>query len=215
MPAFTPLTPEILAASVADRAEALTGSVCIAVSAPDAADPVEFAQRVATELRTRGRAADVVDLHDFVRPASLRLEHGRTDPYSYRHDWFDYAAVDREVLRAVREHQRWLPRLWDERTDRSARERPRRAAEDQILVVAGPMLLGRGLDFDVTVVLTMSRAALERRTRPEDHWTIDAVLEHEHDAVLDHAVLDHSGADADVLVRYDHPTRPAVRTRYD
>lgn len=69
------------------------------------------------------------------------------------------------------------------------------------------MLLGRGLDFDVTVVLTMSRAALERRTRPEDHWTIDAVLEH--------AVLDHSGADADVLVRYDHPTRPAVRTRYD
>ena len=140
------------------------------MSAPDAADPVEFAQRVATELRTRGRAADVVDLHDFVRPASLRLEHGRTDPYSYRHDWFDYAAVDREVLRAVREHRRWLPRLWDERTDRSARERPRRAAKDQILVVAGPMLLGRGLDFDVTVVLTMSRGALERRTRPEDHW---------------------------------------------
>lgn len=200
MAAFTPLTPEILTISVADRAAALTGRVCVAVNAPDAADPVEFAQRVATELRTRGRAADVVDLHDFVRPASLRLEHGRTDPYSYRHDRFDYAAVDREVLRAVREHQRWLPRLWDERTDRSARERPRRAAEDQILVVAGPILLGRGLDFDVTVVLTMSRGALERRTRAEDHWTIDAVLEHDE-------------TDADVLVRYDHPTRPAVRTR--
>ncbi|MBS9372505.1 hypothetical protein [Rhodococcus sp. B50] len=200
MPSFTPLTPEALAVSVADRAEALTGTVCVAVSAPDAADPVELARRIAAELRTRGRAADVVELHDFVRPASLRLEHGRTDPYSYRHDWFDYTALDREVVRALREQHRWLPRLWDEDTDRSARELPRGAAHDQVLVVAGPMLLGRGLDFDVTVSLTMSRGALERRTRTEDHWTITALLEH-------------GETDADVLVRYDHPTRPAAQTR--
>ena len=200
MPSFTPLTPEALTVSVADRAESLTGTVCVAVSAPDAADPVELARRITTELRTRGRAADVVSLHDFVRPASLRLEHGRTDPHSYRHDWFDYAALDREVVRALHEQRRWLPRLWAEDTDRSARELPRPAAHDQVLVVAGPMLLGRGLDFDVTVSLTMSRGALERRTRAGDHWTITALLEH-------------GETDADVLVRYDHPTRPAARTR--
>ncbi|MEU5840571.1 hypothetical protein [Rhodococcus sp. NPDC047139] len=201
MPSFSPVDPEALVVAVADRAASLGGRVCVAVSAPDAADPMTFAQQVATELRIRGRASDVVALHDFVRPASLRLEHGRTDPDSYRHEWFDYAALDREVLRGLREHGRWLPRLWDEGTDRSARAVLHPAADDQILLVAGPMLLGRGLDFDVSVVLTMSRGALERQTRTEDHWTIDALLEH-------------VDTDPDILVRYDHPARPAARQKF-
>jgi len=201
MPSFTPLTPRALSAAVAERAGSLIGRACIAVSAPDAADPVEFAHRLAADLRLRGRATDVVALHDFVRPASVRLEHGRTDPDSYRHGWFDYDALDREVLRSLRERGRWLPRLWDEDTDRSAREHSREAADAQILVVAGPMLLGRGLAFDLTIALTMSRGALERRTRPEDRWTVDPLLTH-------------VCTDADVLVRYDHPDRPAVLQRW-
>lgn len=200
MPSFTPMTPEALVVAVADRAATPGGPVCVAVSAPDAAEPVTFARRVVTELKLRGRASEVVALHDFVRPASLRLEHGRADPDVYRQDWFDYPALEREVLRALREHRRWLPRLWDEASDRSARERRRPAVDDQILVVAGPMLLGRGLDFDVSVALTMSRGALERRTPAEDHWTIDALLEH-------------TETEADIVVRYDHPARPAVHRR--
>ncbi|MBO0856075.1 MAG: hypothetical protein J2P18_20175, partial [Nocardia sp.] len=68
-----------------------------------------------------------------------------------------------------------------------------------VLVVAGPMLIGRGLDFDVTVRLHMSEAALRRWTDPDQLWTIPA-LRHFH------------SEPADFEVRWDHPDRPALRT---
>ncbi|UYP20719.1 hypothetical protein OED52_09480 [Rhodococcus sp. Z13] len=199
MPSFTPVTPGSLVVAIADRAAAHPGLRCVAISGADASEPVALARPVADHLRGRGRPADVVDLHDYVRPASLRFEHGRTDPHSYRWEWFDYDALDREVLRSFRERGRWLPRLWDESTDRSARVRPRPAADDQVLIVAGPMLLGRGLGFDLSVTLVMSRGALDRRTGEPERWTIPVLLDHD------------AETEADLVVRYDHPDRPALR----
>ncbi|MEE2031975.1 nucleoside/nucleotide kinase family protein [Rhodococcus chondri] len=200
MARFTPISPVELAEAIAERAAALEPRVCVAISAADAAAPTALADDVAARLRVAGRAADVVSLHDFVRPASLRLEHGHTDPASYRWDWFDYGALDREVVRALHDRHRWLPRLWDEDCDRSARAQRIEAPAGQVLVVAGPMLLGRGLSFDLTVQLRMSRAALERRTSDVHRWTIAPLLEHD------------ASADADIVVKYDHPDRPAVRS---
>ncbi|MEV0246398.1 hypothetical protein AB0H76_07420 [Nocardia sp. NPDC050712] len=201
MPEFTAITPTGLADLIAARAAALPGAAVLAIDGADAADPVALAGQVADRLRTGGRPAEVIALHDFVRPASLRLEYDRADEFTYRTAWFDYEALNREVLVALRQHGQWLPALWDERTDRSARARIRPAAPDTVLLVAGPMLLGRALDFDLTVSLRMSAGALRRRTAPADLFTVEALGAHQ----------DAHAAEPDILVAWDHPDRPAVR----
>ncbi|MFB8007190.1 hypothetical protein [Nocardia sp. NPDC056000] len=198
MPEFTAITPDALTRLVADHANELTGFAVIAIDGADAAEPTALAGSVAELLRAAGRPAEVVALHDFVRPASVRLEFDREDEYTYRTGWFDYAALNREVLKPLRDSGRWLPALWNEHTDRSARARIRTALPGTILLIAGPMLLGRGLDFDVTVGLRMSEAALRRRTAAESQFTIPALLEQQR--------LEEPG----LRVAWDHPDRPAI-----
>ncbi|WP_194814093.1 hypothetical protein [Nocardia sp. XZ_19_385] len=201
MPEFTAITPPALADLIAARAADLPGHAVVAIDGADAADPIALAQQVAERLRTAGRPADAVSLHEFVRPASLRLEYEPTDEFTYRTAWFDYDGVNREVLVALRQHGRWLPALWDERTDRSARARIRTAAPDTVLLLAGPMLLGRNLDFDLTVTLRMSEGALRRRTDPAELFTVEALLAYQKTHHIE----------PDILVAWDHPDRPAVR----
>ncbi|WP_159837967.1 hypothetical protein [Nocardia sp. CY41] len=201
MPRFLPITPDSLVERVSRPVLTATSHTVIAVDGADAADPVALARRIVAALRDTGRSADVVSLHDYVRPASLRMEFGRTDEMSYRTTWFDYAALRREVIDALRGHGRWLPALWDEAADRSARAAIRTALPATTLVVAGPMLAGRRLDADVTVRLDLSEAALHRRTPPEAQWTIPALLRH--DAENPFAPT--------FFVRWDHPDRPALR----
>lgn len=201
MPDFTALTPDALLELVAERAGALPGYAVVAVDGADAAEPLRVASGAADLLRTRGRPAEVISLHDFVRPASVRLEYDRDSEFTYRTGWFDYAAVHREVVTSLRDSGRFLPALWNERTDRSARARIRDAADSTVLFVAGPMLLGRGLDFDLTVALRMSEGALRRRTDPAHGFTVDGLLEFQREHI----------ERADILVAWDHPDRPAVQ----
>lgn len=202
MATYEPITPDRLEQMCADVAELHSGIHIMAIDGADAARPVDLAERVATRLTTRGRAAAVVSTADFLRPASLRLEYGHTDTESYRTIWFDHDALRREVIDAVRDHGRWLPRLWNAPRDRSFRDAPRPAAADQVILIAGPLLLGSGLDVDTTIALLMSEGALRRHTPPGMAWTIPALLAGAEDAPR-----------ADIDVRYDHPDRPAIRMR--
>ncbi|MEV6387687.1 hypothetical protein [Nocardia xishanensis] len=200
MPQFVPITQDGLADLLVDRVSALPGRRLIAVDGADAAQPAAFARLAAERLRGTGRSAEVLSLHDYVRPASLRMEFGREDEYSYRTAWFDYDAVRREVVGALREHGRWLPALWDEAADRSARAAVRAAPADLVLFLAGPMLLGRDLAFDLTVRLDLSEAALRRGTPRDEHWTIPALLRY-----------DRENPEMPTLsARWDHPDRPAL-----
>ncbi|MGW4768343.1 hypothetical protein ACWEO2_09920 [Nocardia sp. NPDC004278] len=201
MPHFDPISHTGLVELLTDRIREISGRAVIAIDGADAAEPLAIADRIATALRDTGRAAEVVSLHDYIRPASLRMEFGRTDEMSYCAAWFDYAALDREVIRALREDARWLPALWDEDRDRSARSPVRSAAPDTVLLIAGPMLFGRGLSFDLAVRLDMSEAALRRRTAPEAQWTIPAILRHDRD----------NPYAPTFFIRWEHPDRPALR----
>ncbi len=201
MPTFTPISPTALARLVADRLVELPGRRVLAVDGADAAEPVELGRRIVAALTDRGRSAAVVSVHDFVRPASLRMEYGRDDEWSYRTAWFDYAALRREILDAVRADGRWLPALWDEQRDRSARAAIRPAQADLVLVLAGPMLLGRGLDFDLTLRLELSEQAALRLTPADQRWTLPAVRDHTAE----------NPEDATWTVRWDHPDRAALR----
>ena len=72
-----------------------------------------------------------------------------------------------------------------------------------MLVVSGSLLLGRSLPFDRTVHLLVSPAARERRTPPDQAWTLPAFDAYERD--VDPASV------ADVVIRADDPRHPAVR----
>ncbi|MFP5021143.1 nucleoside/nucleotide kinase family protein [Pseudonocardia phyllosphaerae] len=198
--AFRPVDRDGLAAHVVERVLALPGRVRILVDGAPPAGPVALAATVAERLRAHGRDALAVDADDFLRPASVRLEHGRTDPDMFLDGWLDEPALRREVLGA---HGRVLPRLRDTARDRAYRDDPVELAGDGVVLLAGGRLLGRGLPAELTVHLRMSPAALRRRLDDSLTWTAPAYDRYEAEG--------DPGAYADVLVTADHPERPALR----
>lgn len=204
-PAYQSLSPAALAAMLARRclSEATQPHLRVAVDGADAARPGVLADAVADIVRAGGRPCARVSLADWLRPASLRLEHGRADPDSYRYGWFDLDALQREVLRPLGPggSGSWLPTRWDPVTDRATRQRRQPAAPGTVLLVSGPMLLGAGLDFELTAHLHLSEAALHRRTPDDLQWSVSALVAHERD----------TAATPDWFVRADHAERLALR----
>jgi len=202
---ITPVTPALLVTEVADLVAARPGRVRLVVDGPPPTRPQALAAAVVEELRARGRAALVVDADDYLRPASLRLEYGRADPDTFLDDRLDLGGLRREVLgpAAPDGSGRVLPRLWDARADRAHRDAYVTVPRDGVVVLAGGLLLGRGLPLDLAVHLRMSPAALARTTPGDEAWTLPAYARYE----AEHAPADR----ADLLVLADHPDRPAVR----
>lgn len=203
----TPVGPALLADEVTALVAARPGRVRLAVDGPPPTGPRALADAVAERLHTRGRRAVVVDAGDYLRPASVRLERGRTDPDEFLDGWLDEGGLRREVLdpAAPDGSGRVLPRLWDARRDRAHRDRPVTLPADGVVVLAGGLLLGRGLPFDVAVHLRMGTAALGRRIAPEEAWTLPAYARYEEERA--------PAETADLLVLADHPERPAIRHR--
>jgi hypothetical protein len=201
----TPVTPALLVTEVADLVAAHAGRVRLAVDGAPPTRPRDLADAVAVELRTRGRAVVVVDAGDYLRPASLRLEYGRTDPDTFLDGWLDVGGLRREVLdpAAPAGSGRVLPRLWDARADRAHRDRYVDLPTDGVVVLAGGLLLGRDLPLDLSVHLRMTAAALARRLPDDVAWTLPAYVRYETERA--------PGAEADLLVLADHPDRPAVQ----
>jgi hypothetical protein len=200
------ISPTLLVERVADRIAALPRAswVRVAVDGAPVAEPDRLAEELVAPLRLRGRAVLRVSAHDFLRPASLRFEFGRTDPDVFYTEWFDISGLTREVLAPLAPGGtgRVLPALWDAATDRARRAAYVDLPPGAVLLLDGPFLLGRGLPFDLTVHLWLSPAALARRTPPERSWTLPAYARYEREA-------DPAGT-ADVVVRADDPRRPAL-----
>lgn len=196
MTTYTPVSPARLVQLIADAALALPGPfTTVVVDGADAADPLALAHAVMEAVRADGRFAAVVDLHDFVFPASIRFEYGREDEQSYRERWFDLAALRPEVLEPWRASGRWLPRLWDEASDRSARAPGASAPGPGVLIVAGPLLLANSTEADLRVALRMSPAALHRKTPADQHFTVSLLETRE---------------PAEFVVGWDHPEHPTL-----
>ncbi len=203
----TPTTRAALADEIVELVAARSGRVRLVLDGPAPARPGELAAEVATALRARGRATVVIDAADFLRPASVRLEQGRTDPDALLSRWLDEQALRREVLdpAAPGASGQVLPRLWNTRTDRAYRDSYTALPDDGVLVLHGALLLGRGLPAELGVHLRMSRAALERALPEGERWTVAAHVRHDEE---------NEPSAADLLVLADHPDRPAVqRTR--
>ena len=203
-----PLTPDALGEALADRVGELPlpegGRLRVAVDGAPAAGTGPLADAVAEALRLRGRPVLRVGAADFLRPASLRLEYGHRDADAYYDGWLDTNALFREVFDPLEPGGSGLalPRLWDARADRAVRARPLPVPPGGVLLLDGPLLLGRWLPLDLSVHLWLSPAALARRTPADEQWTLPAFARYEDEVRPAEA--------ADLVVRADDPRRPAL-----
>ena len=201
-----PISPELLVEHVAEAVGRLPKDAPAAV-ALDGAPPTgtgELAEALVGALNLRGRAAVHVAASDYLRPASLRLELGREDPDLFYTEWLDLKAIEREVLGPLGPGggARVLPRLWDARADRAYRAQYVQLGPGGVVLLDGSFLLGAGLSFDLTVHLSISAAALARRTAPEQAWTLPAYRRYQDEA--------RPAEYADIVVRCDDPRHPAL-----
>ena len=202
---YRPISPASLAEELTDRIDALTDRRRIAVAVDGAAgatETTELADALVDPLRLRGHATLRVSAHDFLRPASLRFEHGRTNPDARYIDWLDLGALRREVLDPLAEDGSGevLPALWDAERDRATRAARVPLPPGGVVLIDGELLLGAGLAFDLAVHLWLSPAALRRRV-PEA-WALPAYERYEAEVG--------PGTLADVVVRVDDPRHPAL-----
>jgi hypothetical protein len=210
-PAPAPIAPELLPELLTGLCLAAvgTGRLRVVLDGLAAAGPGRLADALVAPLRAAGVRAARVSAGDFLRPAALRFEYGRTDPDALLDRWLDTGALTREVLRPWETGdgpRRWLPALWDPVTDRSVRAPSQDVpAGPAVLLLDGALLLGRGLPLDLTVHLHLSRSARARALGPDEAWALPAYARYDDEA----APLDR----ADVVIRMDHPTRPAVTVR--
>lgn len=204
-----PITPELLVTELADRlaGAAAPGRLRVALDGPPAAEPDTLGAALVAPLRAAGRPVLHVRAADFLRPASIRLEHGRTNPDAYYEGWVDEAGLRREVLDPAGPDGsgRLLPSLWDAAADRASRAPYVDLPPGGVVLVSGALLLGGGLPFDVTVHLVLSPAALDRRTDPELRWTLPAFARYADEVA--------PASFADVVVRADDPRHPALVER--
>jgi hypothetical protein len=203
------ISPRLLVERLADRIADFPRDqwVRVALDGAPAAEPGRLAGELIDPLRLRGRAALRVSADDFLRPASLRLEFGRTDPDVYYDEWLDTRALVREVLGPLEPGGtgKVLPALWDADRDRASRAEYTTLPPGGVLLLDGALLLGRGLPFAFTVHLWLSPAALARRTAPDAAWTLPAYDRYESEADPLRA--------ADIVVRMDDPRHPALVNR--
>ena len=169
--ASAPITPERLVAELADRlagTAARTGPAAGGRRRRPRRRPDALAAALVDPLRAPGRPVLHVRATDFLRPASVRLEQGRTNPDAYYEGWVDEAGLRREVLDPAGPDGvgRLLPSLWDADADRASRAGYVDLPPGGVVLVSGALLLGGGLPFDVTVHLELSPAALAPAYRP-------------------------------------------------
>jgi hypothetical protein len=213
-----PISPPLLVEHLADRivgldspdqrrADQTGGSwTRVALDGARVAEPGRVADDLVSALRLRGRPALHVSAWDFLRPASLRLEFGRSDPDVFYTEWLDAKGLIREVLGPLEQDGggRVLPALWDAGTDRAGRAGYVELPPGGVLLLSGTFLLGRALPFELAVHFWMTAAALARRTAPDEQWTLPAYDRYEDEA--------DPVRSADVVVRCDDPARPALVT---
>jgi hypothetical protein len=206
-----PVAPALLAEQFADWIAGWSGFagpgprwLRVGFDGAPAARPGALADAVTNPLLVRGKHATRVDLSDFPRPASVRLEFGRTNPDSFYERWYDLPTLSREVLDPLAPGGtgRILTSFWNPTTDRATRSSYVDIPPGSVLLLSGPLLLGAGLDLDLTVHCVQSPAALARRTPESEQWTLPAYERYAAEVSPESL--------ADRVLRMDDPDHPAL-----
>lgn len=146
--------------------------VRVAVDGVDAAGKTTLAEEAATLIRAAGRPVIRASVDDFHNPRAIRYQRGADSPEGYFRDSFNYAALRHHLLDPLGPNGclRYVPAVFDWRTDSEVRVPVREAPPDSVLVLDGVFLLRPELDgswdltiwvdaaFDVTVARAETRA---------------------------------------------------------
>jgi hypothetical protein len=209
-----PLSPEALAARIADAAQAAADAAAheghglrLAVEGPVADDAAALADAVAAELQDRAVPVARVRGDEFLRARSLRLERGPADADAFFDGWYDLAALRREVLDPLGPggSLRWLPGLRDPRTDRPLR-RPAVPAPPGTVAVVDGLFLGRwdvADAVDLRVFLEVSPAGRARRIGADEQARVLPAWER-------YLEWCEPADGAAFVVRHDRPSHPAL-----
>lgn len=200
-----PVAPAALPGRLADLVESADSPhPRLAIDGPAWSGAADLADGIAAELRLRGRDVVRVSTRWWLRPASVRLELGRTDPDSFYDRWLDVDALGRELLGPLGPDGdgRHLTTYRDPHRDRSTRQEYADAVPGAVLVLDGPLLLGQGLALDIAVHIALSGGARARRVLEDERWTLPAYDRYESE-------VDPSGL-ADAVIRWDDVRHPAL-----
>ncbi|MFP5346310.1 MAG: uridine kinase [Actinomycetes bacterium] len=178
----------------------------VAVDGAVPADTALVADAIGEAVREAGRPVVRGSTGDYLRPRSVRLEHGPDDPDVGYERWVDHLALRRELLDPLGPggDLTYLPTFWDPESDRSPRATPVRALPGSVAVVDGPFLLRweTADAFDVSVHLLVSDAALARRLPRSDVVRVTGAWRR-------YAEETWPEERADVVLRFDRPSHPA------
>jgi hypothetical protein len=202
---FTPVTPSRLAGELARWIDTLPGShPVVGVDGATEIGATALADAVAAELAGLNRPAIRASTLWWWRPASLRLELGRTDVEMLLTGWVDAGAMRRELLEPLGDKGsgHFLRRLRDPGTDRSTREPRQSAPLGAVLLLDGPFLLAADLPMDAVVHLQVSPATLGRSLPADRQWWLEGF----HRYAVEDRPVDRAAA----VVAYDHPSAPAI-----
>lgn len=202
---FTPLTPERLQADLAGWITRLPQDhPAVGIDGAAETGSGELADAVAERVRASGRPVVRVSTDWWWRPASLRLELGRTDVDMLLSGWLDTDALQRELLEPLSAGRGGavLRRFWDSDTDRSVRDPPELVGERAVVIIDGPFLRAARLPLEATVHLQVSAGALARALPADRQWWLGAFARYRSEYRPE--------LSASAVVSYDHPAAPAI-----
>ena len=201
---FTPLTPERLVSDLADWIVDLPQEhPRVGIDGAAEIGATALADAIARRLAELGRPGLRASTSWWWRPASLRLELGRTDTDMLLGGWVDGAALRRELLDPLGPagSGNHLLRLRDPMTDRSVRDARFAAPPRAVLLLDGPFLLADQLPLDAVVHLQTSRSTLARALPADRQWWLDGFDRYRTEDALEGLAA---------VIAYDHPRAPAI-----
>jgi len=202
---FTPLTPERLADDIAHWIVELPQEhPRVGIDGAAEIGATALADAIAPRLGELGRPGLRASTSWWWRPASLRLELGRTDTDMLLGGWVDGGALRRELLDPLGPtgSGSHLVRLRDPVTDRSVRDSRVAAPPRAALLLDGPFLLADQLPLDAVVHLQTTRSTLARALPADRQWWLDGFDRYR--------IEDRPAEQAVAVIAYDHPRAPAI-----
>jgi uridine kinase len=119
------------------------GRVVVAVDGPDGAGTADFADDVATALRSAGHAAFRASTIDFQRPRAEREARGASSGEGYYRDSFDYSVLRRVLVEPFRlgGSAAFVTAAFDPTRDAQVEPKWLTGPDDAILLIDGVFLL--------------------------------------------------------------------------
>lgn len=146
--------------------------VLVGVNGVDGSGKTEFVKKLAATLKKKTQRQIVtISIDGFHNPKSIRYVKGRASAEGYYRDSFNLQAFEEKVLQPLKNGAgKYVPRIFDVRTDTAIDEEPIKVAGDAIVLIEGIFIFQQKLlpYFDVKIFLDVPFEATFSRMLKRD-----------------------------------------------